>query len=129
MNAHNFKLVKLYSRTGNYTAERKMNFFELNSFPHRPFPFAGLFFKTFSASYLCPNFFPSRSPSFFSLTLSAWCLLQNESTFTLNFYDVALALTFSFVNFTQISFFTFFHFWYLSTDTLQLLCLNFFHNI
>lgn len=88
MNAHNLKIVKLYSRTENYTAKRKMNFSNSMFFPHRPFPFAGLFSRHFTISYLfCPNFFVFLLVRLLLAFRSFSCLVlgERESTFTLNF--------------------------------------------
>lgn len=61
MNAHNLKIVKLYSRTENYTPKEKNNFF---------FSFADFFFplKTFSVlTFLLARIFFSSSFFFFFL--------------------------------------------------------------
>lgn len=78
MYAHNLKTVELYSRTENYTAKRKMNFFELISFLIAHSLLLAFFSETISISYLfCPILFLLLFSSFYSLVPGA-CLNVNQ---------------------------------------------------
>lgn len=99
MNAHNLKIVKLYSRTENYTAKRKMNFSNSMFFFIAHSLLLAYFrdilqFLTFFARIFV--FLLVLLLFVFLLLCSFSCLVlgERESTFTLNFYDVSLAVIF-----------------------------------